>query len=204
MGTYEPAARTGIRTRYGTARCHGARRESVHVTDARPRRRSARSAAMAQGGATSGRRDLEGVPRLRVQPRASSTSPSASCSARRSTPLVQAVVGDVLTPLIGLIGGNDDLANTTVDVGGAELAHRRPRQHGDLLPRHRGRAVRGRQGGDQGAAGAAGATPPNALAPVPVLPRAGRRGRHPLPALHECRSSTTTACSVPPGPKVAR
>ena len=35
--------------------------------------------------------------------------------------LVQAVVGDVLTPLIGLIGGNDDLANTTIDVGGAEL-----------------------------------------------------------------------------------
>ena len=36
--------------------------------------------------------------------------------------LVQAVVADVLTPLIGLIGGNDDLANTVVVLGGAEFA----------------------------------------------------------------------------------
>lgn len=36
--------------------------------------------------------------------------------------VVQAVVADVLTPLIGLIGGNTDLAGTTIDLGGAELA----------------------------------------------------------------------------------
>lgn len=35
--------------------------------------------------------------------------------------VVQAVVADVLTPLIGVIGGNDNLAAATVNVGGAEL-----------------------------------------------------------------------------------
>jgi large conductance mechanosensitive channel len=36
--------------------------------------------------------------------------------------VVQAVVSDLITPLIGLIGGNTALADTTVDVGGAQLA----------------------------------------------------------------------------------
>ncbi len=36
--------------------------------------------------------------------------------------VVQAVVRDLLTPLIGLVGGNDDLANTKITVAGAELA----------------------------------------------------------------------------------
>jgi large conductance mechanosensitive channel len=36
--------------------------------------------------------------------------------------VVQAVVTDVLTPLIGIVGGNDDLVGATAQVAGAELA----------------------------------------------------------------------------------
>ena len=35
--------------------------------------------------------------------------------------VVQSVVANLLTPLIGVIGGNSDLVNTTVEIGGAEL-----------------------------------------------------------------------------------